>query len=86
MAEREPKKNGDDSTLDEGDSQKKDFSRHVHAVISHFTSTKEGYSRLLHEIDDFVHVVDIEGFLKFVSPSITKFLDYTQNEAIGKAG
>jgi transcriptional regulator with PAS, ATPase and Fis domain len=64
--------------------EKKDFSRHVSAVVSHFTSTKDGFNRLLAEIDDFVHVVNLDGLIKYSSPSVTKFLDFTQEEIVGK--
>lgn len=64
--------------------EKKDFSRHVSAVVSHFTSTKDGFNRLLAEIDDFVHVVTLDGLIKYSSPSVTKFLDYSQDEIVGK--
>ncbi|KAJ2997209.1 blue light receptor [Globomyces sp. JEL0801] len=49
--------------------QNNQLSRHVTSVISHFTSSKDGYGRLLNEIDDFIHVVNSNGTLLFATPS-----------------
>ncbi|TPX48299.1 hypothetical protein SeLEV6574_g02126 [Synchytrium endobioticum] len=50
------------------------FSRHVSAVLTHFTTTNEGYSRLLSEIDDYLHVINPDGVLIYNSPSVIKLL------------
>lgn len=67
---------------DEKDDQKP-FSKHVSSVISHFTNSKEGYARLMNEIDDFVHVVSHLSKIQFVSPSIQKFLQYPLDQVTG---
>jgi hypothetical protein len=72
------------STMSQEAGKKDQFSRHVASVISHFTSPKDGYSRLLNEIDDFVHVVTPKGLIHFSTPSVAKFLDYSQEEILGK--
>ncbi|KAJ3303138.1 hypothetical protein HDV03_004126 [Kappamyces sp. JEL0829] len=61
------------------------FSKHVTSVISHFTSSKDGYARLLNEIDDFVHVVNSSAFIYFASPSSMHLLGYSQDEVIDLA-
>ncbi|KAI8918435.1 PAS domain-containing protein, partial [Powellomyces hirtus] len=48
-----------------------------------FTATEEGYKRLLNEIDDFLHVVSPAGNMVYCSPSVKRFLGYTQSELAG---
>ncbi|KAI9014804.1 hypothetical protein BC832DRAFT_546523 [Gaertneriomyces semiglobifer] len=69
---------------DGSQSAKANLSRHVTSVISHFTGTKEGYRRLLNEIDDFVHVVSPAGTILFCSPSVRRFLGYSNDELAGQ--
>lgn len=59
-------------------------SRANSAVPSHFTTSKDGYNRLLNEIDDFVHVVSSSALIKFTTPSVLAFLEYSQEEVIGR--
>lgn len=64
--------------------QRNKLSRHVTSVVSHFTSSNEGYQRLLNEIDDLLMVVQMNGLLTYTSPAITKILGYTDDECVGK--
>ncbi|KAJ3268968.1 blue light receptor [Borealophlyctis nickersoniae] len=63
---------------------KTNLSRHVTSVISHFTANKEGYRRLLNEVDDFLHVVSPSGVILFCSPSTRRFLGYSSEELSGR--
>ncbi|KAI8811674.1 hypothetical protein BJ742DRAFT_796882 [Cladochytrium replicatum] len=63
---------------------KANLSRHVTSVISHFTANKEGYRRLIHELDDFLHVVSPSGIIQYTAPSVLKYLGYRPEELSGK--
>ncbi|KAI8815148.1 hypothetical protein BJ742DRAFT_782517 [Cladochytrium replicatum] len=63
---------------------KANLSRHVTSVISHFTANKEGYRRLIHELDDFLHVVSPSGIIQYTAPSVLKYLGYPPEELTGK--
>lgn len=60
------------------------ISRHINSVINHFTSSKEGYRRLLQELDDLLFVLTTEGTIIYVSPSAKRTLGYSQEELVGK--
>jgi PAS domain S-box-containing protein len=64
---------------------KANLSRHVSSVISHFTSSKDGYSRLLNELDDFIHSISMDMSFIYTSPSVFKYLGYTQDEMMEKS-
>lgn len=59
------------------------LSKHVSNVISHFSSSKDGYSKLLDEIEDFVHVVSGNGTVYFASMSVLKLLGQSQEDVVG---
>lgn len=59
------------------------YSKHISNVMSHFTSSKEGISKLLNEIDDFVHVVSSSGGIHFASSSVMRLLEQSQDAIIG---
>lgn len=65
--------------------ESKPFNRHISSVISQFAASKDGYSRLLNEIDDFVHVVSKIGQIKLSSPSVFHFLGYQVDEVTGQS-
>ena len=65
-------------------SSSRGLSRYVSSVISHFTSSKEGYRRLINEMDDFLHVVSSNGCLLFCSPCISKLLGHAPEDFVGK--
>ncbi|KNC98464.1 PAS domain S-box protein [Spizellomyces punctatus DAOM BR117] len=67
---------------DSSQTQKTLLSRHVTSVISHFTSNKAGYKRLLHELDDFIHVTSPSGQILYTSPSVRRMLGYTPTELV----
>jgi PAS domain S-box-containing protein len=60
------------------------ISRHINSVINHFTSSKEGYRRLLQELDDLLFVLTPDGLIIYVSPSAKRTLGYAQEELVGK--
>eukprot|EP00842_Homolaphlyctis_polyrhiza_P005939 jgi/Hompol1/6346/HPOL_000885-RA len=72
------------STATADNAAKSMLSRHVTSVISHFTSSKDGYRRLISEMDDFVHVVSLSGIVLFSSPSVTKFIDYGIDDVMNR--
>ena len=37
------------------------LSRHVTSVITHFTASQEGYSRIIDELEDFIYIVNLNG-------------------------
>ncbi|KAJ3310809.1 blue light receptor [Blyttiomyces sp. JEL0837] len=53
---------------------KANLSRHVTSVITHFTATKDGYRRLVNELEDFLHVVSPSGTILYAAPSAAKHL------------
>ena len=61
----------------------KNLSKHVSNVISHFTATKDGITKLLNEIEDFVHVVSAAGQVIYASPSVQKMLDQSPQDVMG---
>jgi PAS domain S-box-containing protein len=67
---------------DSEDDKKVSLSRHVTSVITHFTSSNVAYSRLLNEIDDFVHVISDTGNVLYTSPSVKKLLNYETTELL----
>ena len=69
----------DDSVL----AVRANLSRHVSSVISHFTSNKEGYQRLLTELDDCLYVLNPTGVILFAAPSVTKCLQKEATELVG---
>jgi PAS domain S-box-containing protein len=73
-----------DSNLDlEKDDTRAGLSRHVSSVISHFTSSKDGFGRLLNEMDDFIHCVTAKLEFLYASPSCNKAVGYSQDEIFG---
>jgi PAS domain S-box-containing protein len=76
--------NLNDPNLDKEGDLKANLSRHVSSVISHFTSSKDGYSRLLNELDDFIHAVTNTMGFTYVTPSCLKHLGYSQDELMDK--
>lgn len=61
----------------------KNLSKHVSNVISHFTATKDGITKLLNEVEDFVHVVSAAGQVVYASPSVQKMLDQSPQDVMG---
>ncbi|KXS18876.1 hypothetical protein M427DRAFT_53357 [Gonapodya prolifera JEL478] len=61
------------------------ISRHINSVINHFTSSKEGYRRLLQELDDWLFVISPQGQFLYASPSTKKHVGYSPEELVGKA-
>jgi PAS domain S-box-containing protein len=61
------------------------LSRHVTAVISHFTASKEGYRRLVDELEDFLHAISPAGTLLYTSPSSRKHLGLDPKLVEGKS-
>ena len=59
------------------------LSRHVSSVISHFTSSKDGFSRLLNEMDDFIHCIATKLDFLYANPSCNKAVGYSQDEIVG---
>ncbi|KAJ3414336.1 blue light receptor [Chytridiales sp. JEL 0842] len=53
----DPQTTTDTADADPVEATKANLSRHVTSVISHFTSSKEGFRRLVNELDDFWHVI-----------------------------
>lgn len=72
------------NTLGEGGNGPVAISRHINSVINHFTSSKEGYRRLLQELDDLLFVLTPEGLVIYASPSAKRTLGFTQDELVGK--
>ena len=62
--------------------EEKGISRYVTSVINHFAGGKEGHSRLLNEIEDFIHCVEKESIL-YASPSGSQ-LGFRQESVTGK--
>ena len=68
----------------DSDNQKSALSRHVTAVISHFTANKDGYQRLINEIDDLLIVLSASANILFASSSILTFTDFSPSEVVGR--
>ncbi|KAJ3045468.1 blue light receptor [Rhizophlyctis rosea] len=60
------------------------LSRHVSSVISHFTSSPSSHSRLLSELDDFLHVLSPSGTILYSSPATRRVLGWTDTEMKGR--
>jgi len=60
-------------------------SRHIANVMNHFTGSKEGFQRLLYELDDFLHVLSPTGTILYASPSISQYLQYSPDDVHGKS-
>ncbi|KAJ1568974.1 hypothetical protein HK405_011622 [Cladochytrium tenue] len=58
------------------------LSRHVTSVITHFTASKEGYRRLINEVDDFLHVIDPAGEILYAGPAATRHLGIATPDAL----
>ncbi|KAJ3101397.1 blue light receptor [Phlyctochytrium planicorne] len=63
---------------------KANLSRHVTSVITHFTASKDGYRRLVNELDDFLHVVSPTGSILYCSPSAKKHLGISAEDLEGQ--
>ncbi|KAJ3203389.1 blue light receptor [Dinochytrium kinnereticum] len=63
---------------------KANLSRHVTSVITHFTATKDGYRRLVNELDDFLHVVSPQGSILYCSPSAKRHLGISAEDLEGQ--
>ena len=57
-------------------------SRYVSSVINHFAGGKDGHSRLLNEIEDFIHCIEKDVIL-YASPSGSQ-LGFKQEAVVGK--
>ncbi|KAJ3341823.1 blue light receptor [Gonapodya sp. JEL0774] len=66
------------------DKERVPISRHINSVINHFTSSKEGYRRLLQELDDWLFVVSPQGQFLYASPSSKKHVGYAPDDLVGK--
>ncbi|KAI9351124.1 hypothetical protein DFJ73DRAFT_377737 [Zopfochytrium polystomum] len=57
------------------------LSRHVTSVITHFTASREGYRRLISELDDFLHVLSPAGVFLYVCPAAHRHLGLHPDES-----
>ncbi|EJU02173.1 hypothetical protein DACRYDRAFT_107110 [Dacryopinax primogenitus] len=46
---------------------------------------QELHNLLLEDADDFIHVLSLKGNFLYVSPSVTRILEYSQDDLLGKA-
>lgn len=75
-----------DEPRNSGDSAARvNLSRHVTSVITHFTSSKDGYRRLISELDDFLFVLSPSGTFLFSSPSASKHLGVSPDLLDGRS-
>ena len=58
------------------------MSRYVNSVINHFAGGKDGHSRLLNEIEDFIHCIEKDVII-YASPSGIQ-LGFKQEAIVGK--
>jgi len=47
-----------DESIEDKTSRQVNISRHINSVVNHFTASKEGYERLLNQLDDLLLVLD----------------------------
>ncbi|KZT62456.1 hypothetical protein CALCODRAFT_479059 [Calocera cornea HHB12733] len=66
----------------------------VHGMASHALGAtqvtddqvlQELHNLLLENADDFIHVLSLKGNFLYVSPSVTRILEYSQDDLLGKA-
>ncbi len=65
--------------------QKSSLSRHVTSVITHFTSSPEGYSRLLSQLSDIILCINEDGTILDANDSILRHLELKPADVIGSS-
>lgn len=50
------------------------------------TRTNEKYQRIIENLEGIFVIVDMKGYIEFVSPNFTNALGYSQEEAVGQKG
>lgn len=66
-------------------SKKKANSRHSSSVISHFTSSNEGYRRLAQELEGFLFILSSQATILFASNSCQKYLGTSTVSMLGQS-
>jgi PAS domain-containing protein len=65
--------------------KKKTNSRHSSSVISHFTSSNEGYRRLAQELEGFLFILSSQATILFASNSCQKYLGTSTVSMLGQS-
>jgi len=68
-----------------GNLLKSNKSRHVSSVISHFTSSAEGFKRLAQELDGFLFILSSSGSIIFASNSCAHYFGVSTSLMIGQS-
>ena len=79
------KDSNQDSSNQDKISKKKTNSRHSSSVISHFTSSNEGYRRLAQELEGFLFILSSQATILFASNSCQKYLGTSTVSMLGQS-
>lgn len=72
------------STKDQPESSKAKLPRHISSLISHFKTSKYGFSKSVNETEDIVLTINSAGIIEYANAACSKHLGYSQQELIGQ--